>query len=237
MYEAARASGSTEAYKYAQASTSINQQIIADAKELLGYMGVPYLTAPSEGEAEASYMVIKGSADYVGSQDYDSLLFGSPRVVRNITITGKRKMPRKNIMIDVKPEVLELNEVLSKLEITREQLIDLAILVGTDYNPGIYKVGPKTALKLVKKHPNDMQAIFDELGQTVENYEGIKQFFLHPDVTDKYEIKWGKPEPEKIKRFLCEEHSFSPERVDKVLERLVKAMSETKKQKTLSAWF
>jgi flap endonuclease-1 len=71
----------------------------------------------------------------------------------------------------------------------------------------------------------------------VENYEGIKQFFLHPDVTDKYEIKWGKPEPEKIKRFLCEEHSFSPERVDKVLERLVKAMSETKKQKTLSAWF
>ncbi|OPY28619.1 MAG: Flap endonuclease 1 [Methanocella sp. PtaU1.Bin125] len=237
MYEAARAAGSAEAYKYAQASTSINQQIIADAKELLGYMGIPFITAPSEGEAEASYMVIKGSADYVGSQDYDALLFGSPRVVRNITITGKRKLPRKNIMVDVKPEVLELKEVLSTLDITREQLIDLAILVGTDYNPGIYKVGPKTALKLVRKHPENMPAIFDEIGQTVENYEAIKQFFLHPDVTDKYEIKWGKPEPEKIKRFLCGEHSFSPERVDKVLERLVKAMSETKKQKTLSAWF
>jgi flap endonuclease-1 len=178
-----------------------------------------------------------GSADYVGSQDYDALLFGAPRVVRNITITGKRKIPRKNIMIDVKPEVLELNEVLSALDITREQLIDLAILVGTDYNPGIYKVGPKTALKLVRKHPHDMQAIFDELGQTVENYEGIKQFFLHPDVSDKYDIRWGQPQPEKIKKFLSEEHSFSPDRVDKVLERLTKAMSETKKQKTLSAWF
>ena len=237
MYEAARAAGSAEAYRYAQASTSINQQIIADAQTLLGYMGVPYLVAPSEGEAEAAFMVQRGSADYVGSQDYDALLFGAPRVVRNITITGKRKIPRKNIYVDVKPEVLELKDVLATLEINREQLIDLGILVGTDYNPGIYKVGPKTALKLVKKHPNDMPAIFDELGQTVENYEAIKQFFLHPDVTDKYEIKWGKPDAEKIKKFLCEEHSFSPERVDKVLERLVKAMAETKKQKTLSAWF
>ena len=237
MYEAARAAGSAEAYKYAQASTSINQQIVTDAKELLGYMGVPYILAPSEGEAEAAYMVARGAADYVGSQDYDALLFGAPRVVRNITITGKRKLPRKGITVDVKPEVLELPEVLQALEITREQLIDLAILVGTDYNPGIYKVGPKTALKLVRKHPGDMRAIFDEIGQTIENYEGIRQFFLQPEVTDQYEVKWGKPQPEKIREFLVGEHSFSAERVDKVLERLTKAMAETKKQKTLAAWF
>jgi flap endonuclease-1 len=237
MYEAARAAGSADAYRYAQASTSINQQIVADAKELLGYMGVPYIVAPSEGEAEASYMVLRGSADYVGSQDYDALLFGAPRVVRNITITGKRKLPRKGIMVDVKPEVIELNEVLATLEITREQLIDLAMLVGTDYNVGIYKVGPKTALKLVKKFPGDMPAILGELGQTIENHEAIRQFFLHPEVSDKYEISWGKPDPEKIRRFLCDEHSFSPDRVDKVLERLTKAVSEAARQKTLSAWF
>jgi flap endonuclease-1 len=236
MYEAAKASGSADAYKYAQASTSINAQIIKDSKELLGFMGIPYLVAPSEGEAQASYMVSKGSADYVGSQDFDSLLFGAPRMVRNIAITGKRKLPRKGIYVDVKPEVAELAEVLKTMDVTREQLVDMGILIGTDYNPGIYKVGPKTALKLVKKHDN-MQDILNELGQTIENYDAIREFFLHPPTTDEYSVKWGKPEPEKIKHFLCDEHSFSKERVDKVLERLETAVSEKAKQKTLSAWF
>lgn len=236
MYEAAMAAGSAEAYKYAQASTSINAKIIQDSKDLLGFMGVPFITAPSEGEAQASYMVSKGAADYVGSQDYDSLLFGAPRMVRNVTITGRRKIPRRNVYIDVKPEVMELKEVLTTLDIMREQLIDMGILVGTDFNPGIYKVGPKTALKLVKKHKN-MQEIFDELEQTIENYEAIRDFFLHPPVTDDYRIMWGKPEAEKIKHFLCDEHNFSPDRVEKVVERLDKAVTETGKQKTLSAWF
>ncbi len=236
MYEAAKAAGSADAYKYAQASTSINAQIIKDSKELLGLMGIPYLVAPSEGEAQASYMVSKGAADYVGSQDFDSLLFGAPHTVRNIAITGKRKLPRKGIYVEVKPETIELEEVLRTLDVTRDQLIDMGILIGTDYNPGIYKVGPKTALKLVKKH-SSMQEILAELGQTIENYESIKDFFLHPPTTDDYSIKWGKPEPDKIKHFLCDEHSFSRERVDKVLERLETAVSETTKQKTLSAWF
>ena len=236
MYEAAKAAGSADAYKYAQASTSINAQIIKDSKELLGLMGIPYLVAPSEGEAQASYMVSKGNADYVGSQDFDALLFGAPRVVRNIAITGRRKLPRKGVYVEVKPEIIELPEVLKTLEITREQLIDMGILIGTDYNPGIYKVGPKTALKLVKKHEN-MQAILSDLGQTIDNYEAIREFFLHAPSTDDYNVKWGKPEPEKIRQFLCTEHSFSTERVDKVVERLVAAVTETARQKTLSAWF
>jgi flap endonuclease-1 len=236
MYEAAKASGSAEAYKYAQASTSINAQIIKDAQELLGYMGVPYLIAPSEGEAQASYMAIKGDADFVGSQDYDSLLFGAPKMIRNVTITGRKKLPRRGVYVDVKPEIIELQEALDTLGVTREQLIDMGILMGTDFNPGIFKVGPKTALKLVKKH-NSMQEILNELGQDIENYEAIKDFFLHPPVTDEYSIKWGKPEPEKIKHFLCDQHNFSPDRVEKVVERLNKAVSETAKQKTLSSWF
>ncbi len=236
MYEAAVEAGSAEAYKYAQAATSINAQIIEDSKALLGYMGIPFIVAPSEGEAQASYMVSKGAADYVGSQDYDSLLFGAPRMVRNVTITGRRKVPRRNIYVDVKPEIVELRETLETLGITREQLIDIGILVGTDFNPGIYKVGPKTALKLVKKY-KDMQGVFGELEQAIENYEEIKEFFLHPPVTDDYRIAWGRPDPSKIKHFLCDEHSFSEDRVGKVIERLEKAALETGKQKTLSAWF
>jgi flap endonuclease-1 len=236
MFEAARAAGSADAYRYAQASASINTQIVQDSKELLGYMGVPYILAPSEGEAQASRMVMKGIADYVGSQDYDSLLFGAPRMVKNIAITGRRKVPRKNIYVDVKPEVIELQDVLKSLEISQEQLIDLAILVGTDYNPGIYKVGPKTALKLVKKHSN-MEGILNELGQTIENYEAIKDFFLNPTISNDIKILWGKPDTKKIKEFLCEGHDFSSDRVDKVLERLNTAVTETSKQKTLSSWF
>jgi flap endonuclease-1 len=236
MYEAAKAAGSDEAFKYAQASARVDYHVINDSKELLTLMGIPYIVAPSEGEAQASHMVRTGKADYVGSQDYDSLLFGADHFVRNLTITGRRKVPRKNIYVDVKPEVIELADVLSALVITHSQLIDLCILVGTDYNPGIHKVGPKTALKLVKGHP-DMASILSELGQEIENYDAIKEFFVHPPVTDDYSIKWGKADGAKVKEFLCDEHSFSRDRVEKVLERLTTAMSETSKQRTLSSWF
>lgn len=236
MYEAAVAEGSPDAFKYAQASTGMSARIIEDSKELLGYMGVPFIVAPSEGEAQASYMVQKGDADYVGSQDYDSLLFGAPRMVRNITITGRRKVPRRGVYVEVKPQAIELREALDTLGITREQLVDMGILVGTDFNPGIHKVGPRTALKLVKKHP-DMKAILEELGQDIENYGEIREFFLHPPTTGDYSVRWGRPAPEKIGHFLCDEHSFSRERVEKVAERLEKAFSETGRQSTLASWF
>ncbi|MDI3485520.1 MAG: flap endonuclease, partial [Methanolobus sp.] len=78
-----------EAYKYAQASAKVDATIVEDSKKLLAAMGIPYVDAPSEGEAQAAYMVKKGDADRIASQDYDSLLFGSPKVVRNLTVSGK----------------------------------------------------------------------------------------------------------------------------------------------------
>ncbi|MBP2030650.1 flap endonuclease-1 [Methanohalophilus levihalophilus] len=224
-----------EAYKYAQASSSLEPGMVDDSKRLLEYMGIPIVNAPSEGEAQAAYMVIKGDADYSASQDYDSLLFGASRVVRNLTITGKRKLPRKNIYVEVRPEIVNLEETLEKLEVDRKQLIDVAMCVGTDYNPGLDKVGPKTAIKLVHEHGN-IEDILKAKDQFIEDLDEKKAFFLSPPVTDEYQLIWNPPDKEKIVSFLCGEHNFSEERVLKAIERL-EAAAKKSGQKTLDQWF
>jgi len=223
-----------EAFRYAQASSRVDSDIVDGAKHLLGMMGIPYVQAPSEGEAQAAYMVQKGDADVVSSQDYDAFLFGAPDVVRNLAITGKRKLPRKNIYVDVKPEVINLDEALHSLGIKRSQLIDIALCVGTDYNPGLEGFGPKKAVKLIRTY-GSIEAALTELGQTIENLGEIKDFFLHPPLTDDYELEWKRPDKEKIIEFLSGEHDFSVERVTRACERLEAASKGG--QKTLDQWF
>ncbi len=234
-WETAKATGDQEAaYKYAQASSKVDQHIVEDARYLLDIMGIPWVQAPSEGEAQAAYMALKKDADFVASQDYDSFLFGAPAVVRNLAITGKRKLPGKNVYVDVEPEMIELEETLKALEINRQQLIDIAICVGTDYNKGLEKVGPKTALKLVKKQ-GDIHAILREKKVEIKALDRIRDFFTSPETTDDYELKWKKPDHDKLIDFLCGEHDFSEDRVEKAFERLKAASGG--RQQTLDQWF
>ena len=235
----ALAEGSEDAFKFAQASARVDEYVIESSKKLLEYMGVPYVDAPSEGEAQAAYMAMKGDANFAGSQDYDSLLFGAPRLVRNLTVTGKRKLPRKNVYVTVKPQIIDLNETLRTLNITREQLVDIAILAGTDYNEGVKGVGPKRALDLVRKFGN-LEKAYRSSKQSVAEEEinliyEVREFFLNPPVTDDYSLKWKKPDREKIIEFLCEEFDFSVDRVEKAVERLEECMDMG--QKTLDQWF
>ncbi|WP_370572620.1 flap endonuclease-1 [Methanomethylovorans sp.] len=223
-----------EAYMYAQASSKVTKEITDDSRRLLLAMGIPWVDAPSEGEAQAAHMVIKGNANYVASQDYDSLLFGAPLVVRNLSITGKRKLPKKNIFVDVKPEIMKLKENLAELGINHSQLIDIALCVGTDYNPGLEKIGPKKALKLIKEHGN-IEKVLQAVGQNIENLQEIKDIFLNPSVTDNYALKWKKPDTHAIIAFLCEEHDFSKDRVMKACQRLETTSGPG--QRTLDQWF
>ncbi len=224
-----------ETFVYAQASAKVTDEIVEDVKHLLALMGVPYVMAPSEGEAQAAYMTIKGDAHYAASQDYDSLLFGAKKAIRNLAITGKRKLPRKKVYVEVKPEVIELEKELKRLEITREQLIDIAILVGTDYNEGIKGFGPKKAYNLIKKVRNLYKAL-EEIGCEVENVDEIREFFMHPPTTDDYALEWKIPEKDGIIDFLCGERDFSEERVDGAVEKMLMAL-EKDKQQTLDRWF
>ncbi|MEM0215154.1 MAG: flap endonuclease-1 [Archaeoglobaceae archaeon] len=225
-------SGEEYAKKYAQASARVDEFIVESSKKLLSYMGIPFIQAPSEGEAQAAHMVKKGDADFVGSQDYDSLLFGSPKLARNLAITGKRKLPGKNIYVDVNPEIISLEENLKKLGITREQLVDIAILCGTDYNEGIRGVGAKKAYNLIKTYRDVFKAL-KSLNAEIENLEAIRDFFLNPKVTDDYRIEFKEPNKEKVIEMLCEEHDFSNERVEKALEKLKIKPA----QFTLERWF
>ncbi|MEM5836332.1 MAG: flap endonuclease-1 [Candidatus Aenigmatarchaeota archaeon] len=213
------------AITYAQAAAELTSEMVEDAKELLEAMGIPWIQAPSEGEAMCAYLCKKNLVFAAGSQDMDSLLFGSPRLIRNLSITGKRKLPKKEAYVEVKPEIIELEEVLSNLGITKEQLVIIGLLVGTDYNPGIEKVGPKTALKLVKECKTLNKILEKVEWQGEVDPEEIYNFFLEPPVTEDFKIEFRKPDEEKIIKFMVEEHDFSRERVEKVIQILQKSFS------------
>ncbi len=226
-----------EARIYAQQSGRLTASMVNDAKELLTLMGVPWVQAPAEGEAQAAYMAIKGDAWAAASQDYDSLLYGAPRLVRNVTVTGRRKLPRRDEYVEVKPELIELDKLLKYYGISRVQLVYMAILLGTDYNPGVRGVGPKRALKLVRE-AQDLQVLARVAGWDFPvPPEEVAKLFLEPKVTDDYVLKWSAPDREGIIRFLCDEFQFSRERVTNALERLEKAHRTAMKQSTLEAWF
>ena len=217
-----------EAYKQARSSTRVDTTIIETSKELLRLMGIPVVQAPGEGEAQAAYMVEKGDARYAVSQDYDTLLFGTPTMIRNLTITGKRKIRGRTITVN--PERIVLADVLAGLHISREELIQIGILVGTDFNPGVHGVGPKTGLKLVQK--GEFAA---KLKESLPDFDPspIIDLFLHPPVTSDYSLLWNHPDSEGIKKMLCDGYDFSEERVNKALE----AYAVKAGQKTLEGWF
>jgi flap endonuclease-1 len=240
-YEAALAQGKVkEARTYAQATSRLRDYMEEDSKRLLTLMGIPWVQAPSEGEAQAAYLTQTGMTDFCASQDYDALLFGAPLLIRNLTISGRRKLPNKPVYIDVVPELIDLNKVLAELDVTHEQLVDIGILVGTDYNPeGVKGIGPKTALKLIKEH-GSLQQLRQTTLKTVEfpvDPQLIKNIFLHPKVTDNYSLNWREPDMDGVVGFLCGERDFSEDRVRKALQKMGEGIEEERTKTTLDAFF
>jgi flap endonuclease-1 len=239
-YEAALKAGSTEdARKYAQATATVRELMIEDSKRLLNGLGIPWVQAPSEGEAQAAQMALKGDVWAAASQDHDSLLFGAPRMVKNLTISGRRKLPNKPAYVEIEPEIIELAETLADLGLTREQLVDVGILVGTDYNPeGIKGIGPKTALKLVKEF-GDITTIAARTPdlELPMNVDRIKEFFLRPDVRSDFTLNWAKPNVNEVVDFLCKERDFSEDRVRKALDRIEAGISRPTTKATLDRYF
>ena len=240
LYERAIKEGKPEeARVYAQATSHLKDYMEADSKKLLDLMGIPWIQAPSEGEAQAAHLSKRGDADYCASQDYDSLLFGASRFVRNITISGRRKLPGKSIYVEVVPEVVELDEVLKVLGITYEQLVDVGVLIGTDFNPdGIKGLGPKTALKMIKEYGSLENAVpHIKNAEFPVDPQRIREIFLHPKVTDNYKIEWREPDAESVVDFICRGRDFSEARVRKALEKMQKGMTNEKGKTTLEKWF
>ncbi len=229
-----------DARKAGQASSRLTGPMIDESKELLQALGIPVIQAPSEGEAVAAQMAREGFVWASASQDNDSLLYNCPRMIRNLSISGRRRVSRTKKYKSIDPELILLDQNLQLLGITREQLIDIAILVGTDYNDSVKGIGPKTALKLVKKHGN-LETIETDRGTKFDfPYDEIREIFLNPPKFDVESPKWTDPQPDEIERILCKEHDFSESRIQKSLERLHKALEEIRgstHQSSLSDFF
>lgn len=236
-YEQALKEGKMEdARKYAQFTSVIQDYMIDDAKKLLDALGIPHIDAPSEGEATAANLTISGISYASSSQDYDSLLFGAKRLVRNLTVSGRRKLPNKQVFINVEPEVITLDETLQTLDVSREQLVDIGILIGTDFNPdGFRGIGPKKALKMIKENGRleNIPDIQDKLNEI--DYRKIREIFLKPDVVSVEKLDFKDPDHSQVTQFLCKEKNFSEDRVNSALHKLKKA-NETRSQ-TLEQWF
>ncbi|MCD6483728.1 MAG: flap endonuclease-1 [Candidatus Odinarchaeota archaeon] len=198
---------------------SLTKEMIVDAKKLLSLLGLPQVQAPSEGEAQAAYMVKKGDANFCVSQDYDALLFGAPLVVRNLTFTGIRYLPSKGTAYKIAPELVVLEDVLAQLKITHDQLIQIALLMGTDYNEGVFGIGPKKALKLIRRF-GSIENLPKQIKNALGEYQEIFNFFKNPPVTKKYTLTIGKIYKDRLIEFLCEEHDFNKKRVMAVLKKL-----------------
>jgi flap endonuclease-1 len=236
-YEIAISEGNyVEAKKFAQQTSVLRDDMVEESKKFLDLFGIPSIQAPSEGEATAAHLASTGKAFASASQDFDSLLFGAKRLVRNFTNSGKRKLPNRNTTIEVEPELILLDKTLTDLGVTREQLVDIGILIGTDFNPdGFERIGPKTALKIIKEHGNLENApqIQDKLDEV--DYKQIREIFLKPKVADVQEITFGNVDYQSITNYLTKERSFSLDRVDTSLNRLKKSFE--KKSHNLDQWF
>ncbi len=233
--EALEAGDLAKAKSKAQQTSRLTDDMVQQSKELLDALGIPHIQSPSEGEAQASYMVKKGDAYAAGSQDFDCLLIGSPILVRNLTSSGRRKLPGKEAYVKVYPKQIRLKSNLKTLGITHKQLVDMAIMIGTDFNEGIKGIGPKKSLKLIKQNgniENALATVGDENAPTFDEIKEIRKIFLKPEVTDDYNLEWSVPDHDKILKILCDGHHFSRERVEPILEKYSN-VEQMMKQKTL----
>ncbi len=240
-YEAALEAGDVErAASKAKQTSRMTAPMAEQAMELLRLLGIPVVEAPSDGEAQAAWMAQQGLVDVACSQDFDSLLYGAPRLVRNLTATGRRKLPGKQVWVDVRPEEIDLAASLESAEMTREQLVDVALLVGTDFNPGIKGIGPKKAVALVKKE-GSLDALVERLAgdpesassaveralleqhEALMDRETIRRIFLEPAHADAGDLTPGKPDVDGARAFMVDRFGFSVDRVDAALERFAKA--------------
>lgn len=233
--EAVKKEDIEEMRKYAARTSRLSDEMVEDAKLLIKALGLPVIQAPSEAEAQAAHITKKKKAFAVVSEDYDSLLFGAKSLVRNLSITKRKKMPGQIAYKKVEPELINLKQTLNELGINQDQLIYLAMLVGTDYNSnGIKGIGPKKGLQLIKKLKKP-EKIFSEAKwkdffefSWKEVYNLIKKM----PITDKFKLGWNTPNKQEVTDLLVKEHDFSVKRVEKTMGELLK-----KEQQNLKKFF
>jgi flap endonuclease-1 len=229
LYNSAYQSGDRERVRLiAMSKEYLWPNIIKESQQMLGALGVPYINSPASAESQCAQLVKDRIANYSNSQDFDSLLFGCPRVIQNLSKSLRRKVQGKWRYNKIVPYLINLKENLNRLEIDQFHLVDMAILIGNDYFPGIKKIGPKHAFKFVKNYKNLERVIehekesYDFTSLTHEIIMKVREIFLLPEVLTQYEdISWNLPSEHQVVTLLCEEHFLNKERVQNNLLKLI----------------
>lgn len=226
--------------KYAARTSRLSNEMIVEAKKLVEAFGIPVIEAPSEAEAQASLIAKNGDVFAIATNDADALLFDAPKIVRNLNMAGKKKKTNKLSYETINPDLIELEVNLKHLGINHDQLVALAMLIGTDYNiGGIKGIGPKTALKIVKKHGNNFEKLFDEAKWNDFfdfSWNEVFDLIKNIPVDIHYHLKWTDVDEEKIMKLLVDKHDFSEERVKSQIEGLIKTKNKGS-QKGLGEFF
>jgi flap endonuclease-1 len=211
--------------KFQKRLVKVTKQHNDECKTLLRLMGVPYIEAPCEAEAQCAALVKAGKVYAVGTEDMDALTFGSTVLLRHLTFSEARKMPIKEFYLD---------RVLRDLELSYDQFIDLCILLGCDYCDSIRGIGPKRAMELIRQHKT-IEAVVKSLDPkkypVPENwpYEEARRLFKNPDVSDpeSLEIKWLEPDVEELVKFMVTDKGFNEERIRNGAKKLEKSRTTT----------
>jgi len=218
----AKEEGNTEEVdKQSRRLVKVTKDHVEEVKVLLKHMGIPYVDAPCEAEAQCAELVKEGKVYAAGTEDMDALTFGTNILLRHLTFSEARKMPIKEF---------HLSNVLEGFEMDQDMFVDLCILLGCDYVDKIKGIGPKKAIELVKKHKN-IETIIENLDQTKypvpENwlYTEARRLFKTPDVTpaSEIELKWEKPDEEGLVAYMCGEKGFTEDRIRNGCKKLVKS--------------
>ena len=240
LYENAIRSGRRDmARQIAMGKEFLWPNILLESKRILGALGIPYIESPASAESQCAHLVKKRIANYSNSQDFDSLLFGCPYTIQNLSKSLRRKQQGKWTYTKIEPMIIDLRENFKRLNINQFQLVDLAILIGTDYFPGIRGIGPKTALELIKKHQNLEKIIvnerkkFDFTDLSTGLIKEIRKIFLLPKVLEKKNIDkiiyWNLPNESRVNELLCEDHHLNKERVKNNTEKLIEKYQKCRK--------
>ncbi|HET7324300.1 MAG TPA: flap endonuclease-1 [Halococcus sp.] len=210
----AREAGDTIEAAHLEARTQrLTGTIHETTRELLSLLDVPVVEAPAEGEAQAAHMARSGTVDYAGSEDYDTLLFGSPRTLRGLTSKGD-------------PECMDFEATLEKHDLTWEGLVDVGILCGTDFNDGVSGVGPKTAVKLVREH-GDLWGALEAEEAYIENADLIRELFLNPDVTECEFDMDIEPDIAAAREYVTEEWEIPESEVERGFSRIEESVVQS----------
>jgi len=211
-YQEALAAGDLETARRKAAQTSrLTRSMVDELDELLAALGVPTVPAPGEGEAQAAAMAAAGAVWASASEDYDTLLFGAPRLVRGLAARGRTGATQGAQLVD-------RDALLAQLGIDGEELIRLGVIIGTDFNEGAPGYGPKKALKIVQEHLG-FAATMEKVGLDPKEADDVAEIFRHPSATSVGPPAFGPVNEEAVVRLLVRQHAFSEARVRAAIAR------------------